>query len=169
MLRYVYGQDTIVSRFVASMIPQVGWRGFGNCKAIGVIDAEGRLIAGLVYNNWNPDAGTIDINGAALPGKLWLTRETIRHMFEYPFGQCGCQMVIMKVLADHERLLRQLAAYDFTFVAVPRLYGRDRDGVICTLTVEDWANNRFNKRPQIVVRDPLDIPDFLDRRTQEAA
>src|SRR5262245_47369626 len=169
MLRYVYGQDVIVARFTASLIPQVGWRGFGNCKAIGLIDEEGKLIAGLVFNNWNPDAGTIDINGAAIPGKVWLTRETIRHMAEYPFEQCGCQMVIMKVLADNERLLRQLAVVGMSFVAIKRLYGRDRDGVVCTFTAEDWATSRFNKRvPRIVAHDPPKLPDFLDRRKEAA-
>jgi hypothetical protein len=29
---------------------------------------------------------------------------------------------------------------------MPRLFGRERDGVICMLTYEDWVNNRFNKR-----------------------
>src|SRR5262245_26655894 len=102
MLRYVYGQDEIVARFVAMMIPHVGYRGFGNCRAIGVIDDGGKLIAGLVYSNWNTMAGTIEISGAALPGAHWLTRETIRRMFEYPFEQCGCQMVMTRVLADNE-------------------------------------------------------------------
>src|SRR4051812_12708873 len=102
MLRFVYGQDQVISRFVASMIPHVGWRGFGNAKAIGIIDDAGRLIAGLVYSNWNPDAGTIEVSGAALPGSRWLTRETLNRMYDYPFNEIACQMVIKRVLADNE-------------------------------------------------------------------
>lgn len=169
MLRFVYGQDQIVSRFVASLIPHVGWRGFGNAKTIGVIDHDGRLIAGLVYTNWNPDAGTIEISGASISPR-WLTRETLRRMFDYPFKEVHCQMAVMRVLATDERLLRQLAAYGFAFVTIPRLYGRARDGVICTLTAEDWASNKFNQRKPLVAveQHPLDIPDYL-RRTKEAA
>ena len=150
MMRFVYGHDHIIARFVAALIPHVGWRGFpANSKAVGIINEAGELIAGLVYSGWNPDAGTIEISGAATDPR-WLTRETLRRMFSYPFEECACQMVVMRVLASNERLLRQLAAYGFNFVEVKRLFGREYDGVICTLTVEDWRANKFNK-PKLVV------------------
>jgi len=146
MLDYVYGHDEVVSRFVADLIPHMGGRGFApNAKAIGVIDEEGRLIGGLVYHNYEPAAAIIEISGAAIHPR-WLTRGTIARMYQYPFITCGCQMVFQRTPADDERLLGQLAAYDYSFVNVPRMFGRERDGVLCTLTVEDWANNRFNKR-----------------------
>jgi len=144
MLDYVYGHDQIVSAFVASLIPHCR-RGFGNCKTIGVIDRDGTLLAGLVYYNWDPDAAIIEVAGASRSAR-WLTRETIRRMYTYPFLEIGCQMVVQRTPADDERLLRQLAVYDYRFIKMPRLFGRERDGVICTLTIEDWQNNRFNKR-----------------------
>jgi RimJ/RimL family protein N-acetyltransferase len=156
MLRYVYGHDQVIARFVAALIPHVGWRGFpANSKAFGVIDEDGKLIAGLVYTNWNPDAATIEISGAAVDPR-WLTRETLRRMFSYPFDECACQMVVMRVLATNERLLRQLAAYGFNFVEVKRLFGRHQDGVICSLTVEDWRNNKFNKRDVLAFAPRID-------------
>jgi RimJ/RimL family protein N-acetyltransferase len=148
MLDYVYGHDGSVAHFVATLIPHCR-RGFGpNAKAIGVVDDKGRLIAGLVYHNWDPEAGIIEISGAALPGTYWLTRETLARMYQYPFHQCGCQMVVQRTPADDVRLLGILAAYGYVFVTVPRLFGRERDGVICSLTREAWENNRFNKRFQ---------------------
>lgn len=145
MLDYVYGHDELVSHFVATLIPHAR-RGFGpNVKAIGIID-DGALIAGLVYHNYDPEAEIIEISGAALPKKNWLTRGTIARMFQYPFLQCGCQMVVQRTPADDERLLGILASYGYTLITIPRLFGRDRDGVVCSLTYEDWANNRFNKR-----------------------
>jgi hypothetical protein len=145
MLRYVYGKDEIVAQFVATLIPHCR-RGFGaNAKAIGIIDEKGWLIAGLVYHNYDPEAAIIEISGASMHPR-WLTRGTIARMYQYPFLQCRCQMVVQRTPADDERLLRQLAVYDYAFVKIPRLFGRDRDGVVCTLTYEDWANNRFNQR-----------------------
>ena len=67
MLDYVYNYDELVARFVAMLIPHCR-RGFGRCKTIGVIDDAGQLIAGLVYHNYDPEAGIIEISGAALPG-----------------------------------------------------------------------------------------------------
>jgi RimJ/RimL family protein N-acetyltransferase len=145
MLRYVYGHDQVVADFVARLIPHAR-RGFGpNAKAIGVIDERGVLIGGLVYSNFDPEAETIEISGAAITPR-WLTRETIARMYQYPFHQVRVQMIYQKTPADNERLLRQLAEYDYAFVKVPRMFGRERDGVLCMLTYEAWCGNRFNKR-----------------------
>ena len=143
-MHFLYQQDEVVSRFVATLVPHCR-RGFGNCKTIGILDDDGRLIAGLVYNNYDPDAEIIEIHGAAIEPR-WLSLQTIRRMFEYPFLEVGCQMVVMRVRADNERLLRQLAQADFAFMLVPRLFGRDVDGVLCTLTDDAWRGNKFSRR-----------------------
>jgi hypothetical protein len=145
MIDYVYGRDDEVADFVAQLIPHCR-RGFGpRIKAIGVIDG-GALIYGVVYHNWNPESAIMEMSGAALPQKPWLTRETLRRIYHYPFVQCQCQMIIMNVPADNTRLLGQLGALDYSFAAIARLYGRNRDGVVCTLTSEAWDNNRINQR-----------------------
>lgn len=146
MLDYVYGHDQLVSQFVASLIPHCR-RGFGpNVRAIGIIDDALGLIAGIVYYNYDPEAEVIEIAGAALPNENWLTRRTLRHMYEYPFLGCRCQMVVQRTPADDERLLYMLDRYGYKLHRMPRLFGRDRDGVICRLTYEDWIGNKFNKR-----------------------
>lgn len=146
MLDYVYGHDEVVAHFVAQLIPEMGGDGFTPAsKAIGVIDEEGKLIAGLVYHNWNKRAGVIEMSGAALPGKYWLTRETLKRIYQYPFLQMGCQMVLMRC-ADDNVVLRTLKQLNYTFVRIERLLGRKRDAVICTLTFEAWANNKVCQR-----------------------
>jgi RimJ/RimL family protein N-acetyltransferase len=146
MLGYVYGHDQEVAHSVAQLIPHCR-RGFGpNVMAIGIVDEKGIMIAGLVYHNFDPDAGIIEISGAALPGKYWLTRETLKHMYRYPFQVCGCQMVVQRTPADNERLLYVLLRYGYDLISIPRMFGRDRDGVLCCLTREAWEANKFNKR-----------------------
>ena len=52
MLDYVYGYDQQVARFVADLIPHCR-RGFGpNVAAMGVIEDNGNLIAGIVWHNF---------------------------------------------------------------------------------------------------------------------
>ena len=145
MLTLLYDQDEIVAQFVAALIPHCRRRGFGKCKAIGVLDEDGRLIGGMVYSNWDPDAGTIEMSGAATDPR-WLTQRTLWALFSYPFIGCGCQMVLMRVQDDNERLLRQLAVFGFAFVKQRRMFGRDRDGVIASLTEEEWVENKFSER-----------------------
>lgn len=146
MLDYVYGHDELVAHAVAQMIPHVRQRGFINCKAIGVT-RDGKLIAGVVYHNWNQEADRIEVSGAALPGTRWLTRETIRRMYEFPFEQMGVQAVVQHTPTDNTQLLRQLAAGGYIFCNQPRWFGRDRDGVYCLLTREAWEASKFIRRP----------------------
>lgn len=146
-LQYLYGYDEIVCKFVASLIPRGRLRTFNaDARTIGILDADGKLIAGLVYHNYDADAETIEISGACIPGVQWLTRGTIARFYGYPFLQLGCQMIYQRTPASDERLLGQLAAYDYSFIKIPRMFGRHIDGVLCMLTYEAWANNRFNKR-----------------------
>lgn len=145
MLRYVYGHDDVVAKFVSQLIPHCR-RGFGpEAKTIGVINERGDLIAGLVYHNYDPEAEIIELSGAAIDPH-WLMRGTIERMYGYPFKDCHVQMLVQRTPIENERLLRQLAVYNYTFVKVPRMFGRDRDGVLCMLTYEDWCSNRFNRR-----------------------
>ena len=63
MLDYIYGHDAIIADFVAQLIPHCR-RGFGP-KAVGIGVVDGNvLIAGIVYHNWDPEAGIIEISGA---------------------------------------------------------------------------------------------------------
>jgi RimJ/RimL family protein N-acetyltransferase len=145
MLRYITDKPELVAAAVAKAIPHMFGRGFGKCSAIGVQDKDGRLIAGIVYHSWNPELGVIEMSMAALPGTRWLTRETLRRMYSYPFEELGCQQVFSWQYADAERNLRQLAAYNYSFIRVPRMCGRNRDAVLCLLSDDAWRANKFNR------------------------
>ena len=155
---YVFDHSDVVAPFVASLIPECRERGFGKCAAIGVINEEGKLVGWLVYRNWCPETGTIEISGAAIPGTNWLSRRTVQIMYDYPFYQVGCQMVIKTTMADNAIVLRIMAAVGFSLHYIKRLGGRDRDGVLGTLTVEDWEQSRYN----VNRRRPSDQPDLFE-------
>ena len=144
MLNYIFGHDDVVADFVAALIPECRARGFGKCKAIGVADDEGRLIGGVVFRNWCPEVGTIEISGAALPGTNWLSRRTLQLVYDYAFYQCNCHMVIQTTMADNEAALTLKAKLGFTFYRIAHLGGPGRDGVVGTFTVDDWENCKIN-------------------------
>jgi len=136
----LYGHDKQVADFVARTVPGLE-RGFGPCKTIGVVN-DGNLVAGLVYHNWNPEHGVIEISGSALDPH-WLTRPILREMFDYPFNRCGCQLVVMRVSPHNKRLHRQLKAYGFKSYKIPRLRGRDESEIIFTLADDEWRAGKF--------------------------
>src|SRR5688572_17234288 len=105
-----------VSAFVGSRI-EGGERGFGNCKGIGVW-RDGRLVAGMVFHNWNPENGVIEISSAADDSR-WLTSAVRHKMFSYPFEEIGCQMVVLRVAESNGRMVRIARAYGFTGHLIP--------------------------------------------------
>jgi hypothetical protein len=150
-LKYIFNQDQLVADFVARAKVASGFSrraGFtdANLKAIGIVNADNELIAGIVYFNYNPEAGTIEMSIEALPKQNWLTRTTLAVMFQYPFLHCGCQMLMTRTAAYSEHVLRMLAAMNFMLIRIPRAGGRTEDGVLGLLTYEDWINSKFCRR-----------------------
>ena len=48
-----------------------------------------------------------------MPQTNWLSRRTIQIMYDYPFYQVGCQMVIKTTMADNMIVLRIMHAVGF--------------------------------------------------------
>lgn len=135
----MFGQTEKVVSFVCKAL---GFeRDFGECQAIGFYD--GSLVAGVVYHNWNPEAGVIEISAASL-NRAWLTRENLRLIFEYPF-EIGVQTVVCRT-SEHNKTVRRiwkaLGANEFV---IPRLRGPNEAESILTLTKEDWSSSKFSK------------------------
>lgn len=141
-MRLLYGHDEDVAKFVAGLMPTYASRGFDACRATGILDGDGRLIAGWVWHNWWPEAGTIEFSGAALTPK-WMTRGILHELFAYAFEKAGAQMIVTRNASTNVRLHRQLARYGFDRFDIPRLFGRDADGVIWTLTEDRWKASDF--------------------------
>lgn len=119
-------------------------RRFGNCVTMGVIDGR-ELLAVVVYHNWQPEYGVIEVSGAATSSR-WLTRRVLHEMYAYPFEVAKVQAVFQRNDPDDERLSRQLSAYGFQRYDIPRLRGRQKAEAIFVLTDDAWRSNRFNKR-----------------------
>ena len=112
-------------------------------RGVGIRSDAGQLVAGWVWHNYSPDAGTIEFSGAATTAK-WMTRAILQELFDYAFS--FSQMVVTRNAADNKRLHRQLKAFGFTRIDIPRLFGRDADGVVWTLTDDTWRASRFNMK-----------------------
>ena len=144
MMKLLYGHGQTVVDFCSKLIEPVD-RGFGPCTAFGVVDGGGRLVAGIVYHNWCPEAGVIELSAASTT-KRWLTRDVLRAIFNYPFDQLKCQMVVTRQPPEPDAIRRIWKACGATEHVIPRLRGRDQAEVIITLTDNAWASNRIARR-----------------------
>ena len=137
----LFGETEAVAKFVSERVDGCA-RGFGKCQAIGFLDDEGLLVAGVVYHNWNPESEVIEMSGASITPR-WLTKPILRLIFGYPFNDAGCQMVVMRVSEDNKHLHRQLYACGFKSHKIPRMRGRNKAELIFTLTDDDWSASKF--------------------------
>jgi hypothetical protein len=132
----VYGPH--VAEFVAKLIPGCD-RGFGECQAIGFVD-DGKLVAGVVYHNWSPESGVIELSAASL-NRAWLTKERLGVIFAYPFS--FCRMVVTRQSERNARALRIWRSLGGKEYRIPDLRGPGEAEVFFTLSAEDWRNGKF--------------------------
>lgn len=141
MIEALIGENELVARWVASQRPFNPEMGWGNYKAIGWVE-DGVLIAGTVFNNWDTKAGIIEMSTAAQSPR-WMTRPVLNTMFQYVFEACACQMVVMRVSDKNTQMCTIARRFGFADALIRRLYGKDEDGHVFTLTKEEWAAHRM--------------------------
>lgn len=139
-MRLVYGMSDQIVAYVASK----SGAQYGPAAGIGIADDTGRIVAGAVYHDYDPDAGVIEVSMAA-DVKRWLNRAVLFGLLAYPFLQLRCQMLLARTRADNGRVRRIFRALGAVETVIPRLFGRDADGVILQLTDDALAASRFGK------------------------
>jgi hypothetical protein len=130
-LRYIFNQDQLVADFVARAKVASGFSrraGFtdANLKAIGIVNADNELIAGIVYFNYNPEAGTDrDEHRGAAEAELADAHHAGGHV---PVSVPALRLPD----ADDQdggvqrACLRMLAAMNFMLIRIPRAGGRPK-------------------------------------------
>jgi len=127
------------------------WRSIANSARVMAVYEIGRpnsaeagaiagLIAGMIFHNWDPKAGTIEISGASIDPR-WLTRPVLRAMYAYAFEVCGCQLVVQRNSERNERINDILRRLGFSWHRIERLRGRNEAEIVFTLTREEWERN----------------------------
>ena len=136
----ITGQDDVLAAWVAD---KAGVKsGFEKYTAIGSADKDGWLMGATVFTNYHPEHGIIEMSSAAVNPK-WLSRDMIRAIFNYPFEQLGCQMVVLRVSEDNSRMLNIARRFGMSEYTIPRLRGRDEAEVIFTFTDDQWRDSPY--------------------------
>jgi RimJ/RimL family protein N-acetyltransferase len=142
-VKLLFGEDEKVAKFVASLIPGTS-RGFGNNRAVGIVNDAGDLIGGVVFHNWDPESGVIEISASATDKRWFMAAR--QFMYDFAFEACGCQMIVQRNDASNEYLNRQMRRFGYTEHRIARLRGRDEDGIVFTFTDDQWARHPMNNR-----------------------
>ena len=135
MIHLVAGHTDKVATWVADKIPHV--TDFGPCEALGILRDE-YIIAGVVYHDYQPNFGTIQLSMAAV-SPMWARREIIAQLLQYPFEQLGCYKVWTATPLDGKMALRVNEKIGFKREAVlAHGFGKGRHCVLMRFLEPDY-------------------------------
>lgn len=140
MIRKILDRPEAVAAFVSDGL----WgdqRGFGPCKGIGFADGD-RLIAGIVYHNYDPWSGVIELS-AYSERRDWLSKDRLRAVFSYPFEQMGLRLCVARISENNTRTLRIWRALGADFYPIPDLRAEGEAEIIAVLRRDTWENSKF--------------------------
>ena len=130
--------DPRVAEWVGQRI-EGGQRGFGRCRALGVL-IDDRMAAGVVFHDWNPERGTIEISAAA-DDRRWLGRKVIRAAFGYAFDVA--RMAVTRTAERNEPVRKMWRAFGASEYVLADAWSPGEAMVIYTLTPAQLAASRF--------------------------
>ena len=114
----------------------------GRSEAIG-LERNGKLVAGVIYENWNHKSIWCHI---AVDGRL--TPAYLAAIFDYPFNICQVEKIIVPVGSDNEESLQLVKKMGFVEEARIKDGRPDGDIVFLTLAYENcrYIGNRYASR-----------------------
>lgn len=134
-MNLLFGADEYVSKWVASNLRGMVV-GFGPCSAIGVQN-EGRLIAGVVYHDYRPTYGSMQMSVYAERGTRWLSKDHLDVFFSYPFKQVGCKSVHIACARNNKHAKQFVARIGFRHAGLLRRGFGIVDAVLYDMLPED--------------------------------
>lgn len=135
-------ENMAVGDFVSSII----WGEpdkFADYCTMGVFDGN-RLIAGVVYHNWHPDDGVIELSSGGTDPR-WATRNVLKAMFWLAFNGLEARMVVLRISGNNSKMRSIAKRLGFSETIIPRLRGDNEAESVCTLHADDWRNNRLSR------------------------
>lgn len=136
------GHDRDVAEFVARHAPierpafdMIG-DGF---RAFGVLREDGALVAGVVFSDWKPAFGTVELSGAAVDPRALASTRNLRVFGSYAFGQLDCFRVWARTATANVRARKWLRGIGFTEEGVSaHHFGKGKHAAILRVIRPEW-------------------------------
>lgn len=139
-MRVLRGHNDAVMDFVAKRMPPMfgdGIRYAGNYVGLGVIDDTGTLVAGVIYNEYQPQFGTIMVHLAADTPR-WATHGVVKEILGYAFLEARLNKVWGSTPAHLLRVLRFNRGLGFKREAVVRNHYGSQHAVVTGMLAHEY-------------------------------
>lgn len=143
-MHVLYGHSEFVAAWTKARIAVMKDGTFGASTALGVMD-KGRLIAGIVYHDYQPAFKTIQVSCAA-ESPRWAMRGIMAEILDYPFRQLGINRIVSITAGDDDRTRRFLEGIGMTLEGLGVEGFGDKDAASYRLLKREWEVGRFHKK-----------------------
>lgn len=131
---------------VKSFVEDGLWQGrkrFSECAPIAVANANG-IVAGVVFDNFDHEAGTIEMSVYSTSAK-WMNKRILCELFDFAFNKAGARIVVARHSAKNRQAVKiwnQIGAEKYL---VPKLWRADEDMEFAVLRREKWFSSQWVK------------------------
>lgn len=152
-MKLLYGHAEEVIAWTAWRIPQTRARleidptirPFGAAYAIGVLDKDNQLVAGVVFHSWAQDYQSIEISFAASTPK-WATHGVLRELMAYAYETAGCNRVQVVVAKDNRPSRKFVERYGFRREGVATDgFGPGVDAILYRMLKREWLQSKWGE------------------------
>lgn len=154
MMQYIWGGETTphANQAIGEFVSNITWGNtngmFPGFTSLGVLK-DGRLIGGVIYHDYKPGAGTIEISAGAVNPK-WLSGPTLYLMHSTAFDLYKCRMIGTGNAGGNKRLHRQLRRLGYKEHVLDDYWAENEDCHFWTLTRKAYECNDLINRAKNV-------------------
>jgi|TARA_R110002051_G_scaffold138114_2_gene210828 hypothetical protein len=135
--RVLYDHGKEVALWVGERIKDVLYE-FDKCNALGVLDDKGNVMCGVVYHDYRPECGTMQLSIAS-SNPMWARRETIIELLSYPFISLKLFKCWIVVPSDNKQSLALTKHIGFKQEALlHNQFGKDRHAHFMKMSRKDF-------------------------------
>jgi len=137
-------ETTFIASWVAARIDHVRGGNFGLCTSAGVV-RNGDLVAGVVFNDWQPRHETLQVSIAASSNR-WATRGVLIGLFGYAFQTAAANKLWATMPHDRPDVLVFNRKLGFRQEGTLRHhFGPGRHAVISSILRAEWKRSPWGK------------------------
>lgn len=140
-MRAVLDRSDELVAWAAQRIENMGGAPFNDgARAIGVESEDGRVLGVVVFSDWYPQYGTMQVSFAAEDPRWLRARSAIETMHHYAFTVCKVRKLWSLTPVDNRRALRAVVkGFGFRPEAVlEHQFGLDRHAILSRKYVWEW-------------------------------
>ncbi len=136
----IEGVDRVVREFVASRAPMGHAEFTDGDKGFAIVNSQNQMVAGIVFSDWRPHFGTLEISAVAL-NSFCISPQIVVALGDYAFGKLSANRVWARTASKNHRAAKLLKHIGFTSEGTAAdFYGVNRHAETFRMLKREWTD-----------------------------